>query len=55
MVEDKEFIAESDKTGQEVRPQRPEEFLPAIDSALDAPEKVRTRALEELKKAGFTF
>jgi tripartite-type tricarboxylate transporter receptor subunit TctC len=55
MVKDPEFLVEVEKSGQEVRAQKTDEFTPLINEAFQAPEKIQNRAIEELKRAGFVF
>ena len=52
-LKDPDFLAEADKGGVEIRYASPERVHAAMAEIFDAPEAIKTRALEELRKAGW--
>jgi tripartite-type tricarboxylate transporter receptor subunit TctC len=52
-LKDPELLAEAEKAGAEIRYVSPEQVRAALADALDAPEPIRERGLEELRKAGW--
>jgi tripartite-type tricarboxylate transporter receptor subunit TctC len=52
-LKDAGFLAEAEKSDLEVRYVSPAEVMKALDSAFNAPEKVRQNAMAKLKEAGF--
>ena len=50
---DPAFQAEAEKIGLEIRYVSPAQVNAALAQALDAPEAIKQRALEELRKAGW--
>jgi tripartite-type tricarboxylate transporter receptor subunit TctC len=52
-LKDPQFLAEAKKGGVEIRYASPERVHQVLAQIFDAPEPVKTRALEELRKAGW--
>jgi hypothetical protein len=52
-LKDPEFLAEADRAGVEIRYASPARVMGALDDIFNAPEAIRTRALDELRKAGW--
>ena len=52
-LKDPDFLAEAEKTGVEIRYISPDQAKAALADALDAPEPIKARGLEELKNAGW--
>jgi hypothetical protein len=52
-LEDVELKAEADKMGLDIAYLAPERIVELISLALDAPQKIQAKAVEELSKAGF--
>lgn len=52
-LKDPDFLAEAERGGVEIRYASPERVMGALHDILDAPEAVKVRALEELRKAGW--
>ena len=52
-LQDPEALAEAKKSGTEIRYASPERVQTALGQILDAPDAIKTRALEELRKAGW--
>ena len=52
-LKDSELLAEAEKGGVEIRFVSPEQVKTALAQAFDAPDVVRERGLEELRKAGW--
>ena len=50
---DSEFLAEAERAGVEIRYASPERVHAALAQIFDAPDAVKTRALDELRKAGW--
>ena len=52
-LRDPEFLADADRAGVEIRYASPEGVRGALDDIFNAPEPIKARALEELRKAGW--
>jgi tripartite-type tricarboxylate transporter receptor subunit TctC len=52
-LKDPEFLSEADRGGVEIRYASPERVNAALTQIFDAPEKVKQRGLEELRRAGW--
>jgi tripartite-type tricarboxylate transporter receptor subunit TctC len=52
-LKDPEFMAEADRAGVEIRYASPERVNAALSQIFDAPDALKTRALDELRKAGW--
>ena len=52
-LKDPEFLAEADRAGVEIRYASPARVMGALDDIFDAPEAIKARALDELRKAGW--
>ena len=52
-LKDPELLAEADRGGVEIRYASPARVMQALDSIFNAPEPIQTRALDELRKAGW--
>jgi tripartite-type tricarboxylate transporter receptor subunit TctC len=52
-LKDPDFLAEADKAGVEINYISPDQAKAALGDALDAPEALKQRGLEELKNAGW--
>jgi tripartite-type tricarboxylate transporter receptor subunit TctC len=52
-LKDPDFLAEANKGGVEIRYASPERVHVAMAQIFDAPQAIKTRALEELRKAGW--
>lgn len=52
-LKDPEFLADAERAGVEIRYASPERVKGALDGIFNAPEAIRARALEELRKAGW--
>jgi len=52
-LKDPEFLADAERAGVEIRYASPERVKRALDDIFNAPEAIKGRALEELRKAGW--
>jgi tripartite-type tricarboxylate transporter receptor subunit TctC len=52
-LKDPELLAEAERAGVEIRYASPERVKAALTQIFDAPEAIKTRALDELRKAGW--
>ncbi len=52
-LKDPEFLAEAERAGVEIRFASPERAKAALSQIFDAPDAIKTRALDELRKAGW--
>jgi tripartite-type tricarboxylate transporter receptor subunit TctC len=52
-LKDPELLAEAEKGGVEIRFVSPEQVMTALGQAFDAPDHIKERGLEELRKAGW--
>jgi tripartite-type tricarboxylate transporter receptor subunit TctC len=52
-LKDPEFLADANRAGVEIRFASPERVMGALNDIFNAPEPIKTRALEELRKAGW--
>ncbi len=52
-LKDPDFLAEAERAGVEIRYASPERVRVALNDIFNAPELIKARALEELRKAGW--
>jgi tripartite-type tricarboxylate transporter receptor subunit TctC len=52
-LKDPDFLAEAERAGVEIRYASPDRVKTALDGIFNAPESIKARALEELRKAGW--
>ena len=52
-LKDPELLAEADRGGVEIRYASPARVMTALDDIFNAPEAIQTRALDELRRAGW--